>query len=97
MKHPRSIPTSLFPSYQTLSTNPLSAATSSPTLAIVEIGSTKARYYIHRSLLEEHSSYFAKALNGPWKEAQEGVVTLEDVDCNTCKAFLSILISVVEC
>jgi hypothetical protein len=24
-------------------------------------------------------------LNGPWKEAQERVVTLKDVDCNTCK------------
>jgi hypothetical protein len=48
---------------------------------------TKKKFYIHRSLLVEHSEYFQKAFNGPWKEAQEGVVTLEDVDCNTCKAW----------
>ena len=53
-------------------------------MVIVEVGDTKTRYHVHRSLLVEHSEYFKKALNGPWKEAQDGVVTLEDVESSTC-------------
>jgi hypothetical protein len=53
-------------------------------MAIVEVGATKTKYHIHRALLITHSEYFKKALSGPWKEAQEGIVTPEDIDCETC-------------
>jgi hypothetical protein len=63
--------------------NETSAAARASTLAAAEIGT--ARYHIHRPLLEKHSEYFKKALNGPWKESQEGAVKLEDVECGVCK------------
>lgn len=43
------------------------------------------KHYIHKALLEEHSEYFKKSLNGPWKEAEDKVVCLDDVDCHSCK------------
>ena len=52
---------------------------------IVEIGRERVKYYVHGPLLAQHSEYFKGALNGSWKEAQEGVVSLEDVDCETCR------------
>jgi hypothetical protein len=39
-------------------------------------------------LLAYHSEYFQKALAGPWKEAQEGLIVLEDVEPVTCKQAL---------
>ncbi|KAI4628617.1 hypothetical protein J4E83_003170 [Alternaria metachromatica] len=62
-----------------------SEAAQEPVFVIVEVGDAKTRYHVHRSLLVEHSGYFKKALNGPWKEAQDGVVILEDVECSTCE------------
>lgn len=47
---------------------------------VLEIGPQKQRYHLHKALLTHHSEYFNNALNGPWKEAEENVVTLEDVD-----------------
>jgi hypothetical protein len=52
----------------------------------VEIGLERVKHYVHKALLEEHSEYFKKALNGPWKEAEDKVVCLDDVDCCTCKS-----------
>jgi hypothetical protein len=37
--------------------------------------------------MTQHSEYFQKALQGPWKEAEEGVVRLEDVEPETCELF----------
>ncbi|KAI4630527.1 hypothetical protein J4E80_001465 [Alternaria sp. BMP 0032] len=65
-----------------------SEAAQEPVFVIVEVGDTKTKYHIHRSLLVEHSDYFKKASNGPWKEAQEGVVKLEDVECSTFSIFV---------
>lgn len=36
-------------------------------------------------LLHEHSEYFKRALNGSWKEAEDKVVCLDDVDCGSCE------------
>lgn len=52
----------------------------------MEIGPQKKNYYIHKALLMQHSEYFRKALQGPWKEAEEGVVRLDDVDYCACKS-----------
>lgn len=43
------------------------------------IGPDHEKRYIHKALLVHHSEYFRKALSGPWKEAEEGIVRLEDV------------------
>jgi hypothetical protein len=66
-----------------------STAARESALVTVDIGEAKTRYTVHRTLLAEHSDYFRKALSGPWKEAEEGIVTLEDVDCQTCKHTLA--------
>ena len=47
---------------------------------VLEIGPQKQRYHLHKALLTHHSEYFNNALNGPWKEAEDKIVTLEDVD-----------------
>ncbi|KAI2485654.1 BTB domain containing protein [Pyrenophora tritici-repentis] len=65
-----------------------STAARSSALVIVEVGAEKTKYTVHRSFLTEHSEYFRKALTGSWKEAQEGVVTLEDVDCDGFNIFV---------
>lgn len=46
------------------------------------------RHPVYRGLLAQHSEYFKTALKGPWKEAEEGEVHLEDVQCAPC-AYLS--------
>lgn len=43
------------------------------------------KHFVHKALLEKHSRYFRKALNGSWKEGEDKVVCLDDVDCTTCK------------
>jgi hypothetical protein len=55
-------------------------------MAVVKVGAAGTEYKIHKALLSEHSEYFKRALNGPWKESQEGVVRLEDISCGICKS-----------
>ncbi|KAH6639639.1 hypothetical protein C7974DRAFT_410597 [Boeremia exigua] len=57
-------------------------------MALIKIGHESTPYYVHKSLLTQHSEYFQRALNGSWKEAEEGVITLEDVECNTFDIFV---------
>lgn len=52
---------------------------------VVEIGPKRKKFSIHKALLAEHSAFFRGAMRGPWKEAQEGVVTLDDIEPDTCK------------
>ena len=52
---------------------------------ILEIGPKHIKYCIHKALLVHHSEYFRNALKGPWKEAEEGVIRLEDVEPATGK------------
>jgi hypothetical protein len=49
------------------------------------VGPEGTEYRVHKALLIEHSEYFEKALKGSWKEAEEGVVKLEDVEHGVCK------------
>ncbi|KAH7094575.1 hypothetical protein FB567DRAFT_600179 [Paraphoma chrysanthemicola] len=55
---------------------------------IIEIGPDRKKYYIHKALIVHHSEYFRKALQGTWKEAQEGVVRLEDVNHHVMNLFV---------
>lgn len=51
----------------------------------VEVGPDRIQYSVHPSLLTYHSEYFRRALNGSWKEAEDRIIKLDDVDCRTCK------------
>jgi hypothetical protein len=51
----------------------------------VEVGPERVKHLVHKALLEENSEYFKKALNGPWKEAEDKVLCLDDVDCRSCE------------
>lgn len=54
-------------------------------IVIVEIGPDAKKFYVHKALLMHHSEYFKKALSGTWKEAQEGIVRLHDVEVEACE------------
>ncbi|KAH7094591.1 hypothetical protein FB567DRAFT_574567 [Paraphoma chrysanthemicola] len=54
----------------------------------VKVGSESKIYHIHKPLLIHHPGYFRNALRGSWKEAQEGVVTLADVDSGIFNVFV---------
>ena len=62
------------------------AATGS--IVIVEIGPEAKKYNVHKALLMHHSQFFKKALTGSWKEAQQGVVRLDDVETEPCGSSL---------
>lgn len=51
----------------------------------LKIGPEGREYFVHPGLLVCHSEYFARALTGNWKEAEENAISLYDVDCETCK------------
>ncbi|KAF2127078.1 hypothetical protein P153DRAFT_398448 [Dothidotthia symphoricarpi CBS 119687] len=61
----------------------------SENVVMVEVGPDLTKFYVHRAILIKHSEYFKKALNGPWKEAEEGVVRLRDVDCDIFEIFVN--------
>lgn len=54
-------------------------------MIVVEISSEKTKHHIHKALLVHHSEYFAKALSGPWTEAEERRVLLHDIDADACE------------
>ncbi|KAF2441878.1 hypothetical protein P171DRAFT_81669 [Karstenula rhodostoma CBS 690.94] len=57
-----------------------SATVRSGGIVIVEVGPKRAIYPLHKAMLAQHSEYFARALNGPWAEAEDRKVVLEDVE-----------------
>jgi len=67
----------------------LSSQFASAKIVIVEVGlgAGAKKYSLHKDALTAHSDYFRKALQGPWKESQERVVRLDDVDRDGCKSF----------
>jgi len=57
-------------------------------VVVVKVGPNSVQFHVHKPLLMHHSEYFRKALSGSWKEAEENVVTLKDVEPETCKMLL---------
>lgn len=55
-------------------------------IVVVEVGPNSIKHHVHKALLIHHSDYFRKVLTGSWKEAQEQVVTLEDVELTVCES-----------
>ncbi|KAH3964080.1 hypothetical protein HBI73_034740 [Parastagonospora nodorum] len=56
----------------------------------LEIGPNRVEYHVHKALLVYHSEYFQRALEGPWKETENGVFTLIDVQPTAGKYTLNI-------
>lgn len=56
-----------------------STATSAGGFVVVEIAKG-VKYHLHRAWLVEYSDYFRTPFKGPWKEAEDAVVRLENVE-----------------
>ncbi|KAM0797440.1 hypothetical protein BDR22DRAFT_892292 [Usnea florida] len=57
------------------------------TIIYVNVGPTRERFGIHKSLLSHHSSYFKAALEGGFEESKTGVINLRDEDPDVFWAF----------
>jgi hypothetical protein len=55
-------------------------------IVVIEVGPELKRYQLFKTMLTQHSEYFRKALQGPWKEAEEKLIKLDDVDEEVCKS-----------
>lgn len=59
-------------------------------IVVVKVGETGIKHHIHQTLPVHFSEFFRNALKGPWVEAQEKVVTLEDVEPATCESIIAV-------
>ncbi|KAI4960045.1 hypothetical protein J4E86_001664 [Alternaria arbusti] len=59
-----------------------------PVHVVVEVGPERKEYYVQKAFLTHHSDYFRKALSGTWKEAKDGVVSLDDIEPGVFNLFL---------
>lgn len=48
-------------------------------------GPEQNEHNAHDAVFTHHSEYFCNALRGPWKEADEGIIVLENVEVETCE------------
>lgn len=55
---------------------------------VVRVGTQAKKYTLHERLLVYHSSYFKGALSGRFRETDDGVVPLDDVDTDVFDAFV---------
>jgi hypothetical protein len=56
--------------------------------ATVSVGPDKSPFFVHKDLLTYHSTFFAAALNGGFKEAGDRAVTLPESDPWTFETFV---------
>ncbi|KAK8155207.1 hypothetical protein IWX90DRAFT_50240 [Phyllosticta citrichinensis] len=54
----------------------------------VTVRTRDAEYRLHKTILCEKSAFFFKALNGKWKESEEGIVNMMHLNPSTAKAML---------
>ncbi|KAH7084945.1 hypothetical protein BKA63DRAFT_559619 [Paraphoma chrysanthemicola] len=57
-------------------------------LIAIHIGPTRGPFHVHAALLTHHSEYFRIALRGLWKDAQERVIAIEDIEPATFGFFV---------
>jgi hypothetical protein len=57
-------------------------------MVIVEVGPASLKYEVHKALVTKHSEFFKKALAGPWKEADEHVVRLSNIEPSAFNIFM---------
>jgi hypothetical protein len=55
---------------------------------VIEVGQNRKQYHVHKAVLVKHSEYFQNALNGPWKEASQRLVSLTDVEPDGFAVFI---------
>lgn len=55
------------------------------------VGPKKIEYLIHRALLEHFSCLVDRALNGSWKESDEGCIRIENFDEETVTRFIQFI------
>lgn len=58
-------------------------------MATILVGPEKEKFVVHRALLCSKSVYFNKALFGPFKESETGIVKLEDVSSVLFRIFVT--------
>ncbi|KAH7125291.1 hypothetical protein B0J11DRAFT_434571 [Dendryphion nanum] len=66
-----------------------SSAAQAGTFIVVEIGPERTKYHLHKEFLMHNSEYFLKAFSGHWKEAETGLVVLEDVESGIFNVFVN--------
>ncbi|KAI4696594.1 uncharacterized protein J4E88_000771 [Alternaria novae-zelandiae] len=64
-----------------------STAVISPTV-IVKIGTEGKEYILHTELLKHHSGYFRGALSGAFKETDDGVIPITDIETDAFDTFV---------
>jgi hypothetical protein len=57
----------------------------------VDEDENRESFLVHKDLIVSRSKFFAKALNGPWREAEDKVVNLPEDDAETFALYLSLL------
>jgi len=55
---------------------------------VIEVGPEKIKYHVQRLFLTHYSDYFTKALSGSWRESEDGVVRLVDIEPGIFNLFL---------
>ncbi|KAF1960097.1 hypothetical protein CC80DRAFT_582457 [Byssothecium circinans] len=58
-------------------------------IVTIKVGAEKTEYVVHKAFLVYYSDYFKKALEGPWKEAEDNAITLEDVEVEVFNVFVN--------
>jgi hypothetical protein len=58
---------------------------------VVEVGAEKKQYTLHKKVLWHHSGYFRGALSGKFKETDNGIITLWDVDVDAFDVFVDFI------
>ncbi|KAI4616808.1 hypothetical protein J4E83_006389 [Alternaria metachromatica] len=66
----------------------VAAQRGTPVNVIIEVGPTKIKYHVQRLFLTHYSDYFTKALSGSWRESEDGVVRLVDIEPGVFNLFL---------
>ncbi|KAF2262304.1 hypothetical protein CC78DRAFT_582788 [Lojkania enalia] len=55
---------------------------------IVEVGPDHIKYTVRKSSLAHYSKYFQMAFDKLWKDAEDKVITLEDVEAGISSIFI---------
>ncbi|KAF2256677.1 hypothetical protein BU26DRAFT_412709, partial [Trematosphaeria pertusa] len=55
---------------------------------LVKVGPAQTKYTVQKAFLSHYSEYFRNALNGSWKEAEEGTIVLNEVETGVFNLFV---------
>ncbi|KAF2690839.1 hypothetical protein K458DRAFT_426270 [Lentithecium fluviatile CBS 122367] len=71
----------------------LSALARGNDMIVVSVGPTQQKYRIYKDLISFYSEYFRNALKEPWKEAEDRVIELPDIEPQVFDVFVDWLYS----